>query len=189
MLPALLLIGADGDAARSIAALLAALPPTFPLPVIIAHPRDENVRDDLQEQLTFQSPLPVVEPEDKDEILPGHVYLAPAGYHLLVDEGVFSLTREAPIDSQRPATGPLFESAADAYGGNVVGVLLTTGTSLVADSVSALQSRGGHGALVQIPFGDGDPLATGGESVRRSRQGTSAWISEMCLSHFAKGRV
>ena len=57
--------------------------------------------------------LPVLEPEDKEAVCPGHVYLAPANYHLMVDAGVFWLSVDAPVSFARPSIDVLFESVAD----------------------------------------------------------------------------
>ena len=80
---------------------------------------------DLRALLQRYSALPVVDAEDKDAVVPGGVYLAPAGYHLLVEPGSFALSVDAPVVYARPSIDVLFESAADGYGAASIGVVLT----------------------------------------------------------------
>lgn len=100
--------------------------------------------------LQQQSLLPVVEAEDKQAIVPGQVYLAPADYHLLVEPGHFALSTEAPVTFARPSIDVLFESAADAYGERVIGVILTGASHDGAQGLAKIVSNGGL-AIVQEP--------------------------------------
>ena len=61
-----------------------------------------------------------VDADDKQWIRPGSIYLAPANYHLLVQEGEFSLAVDEAVAYSRPSIDVLFESAAEAYGEPVV---------------------------------------------------------------------
>ncbi len=65
------------------------------------------------------------EVEDKDPVEAGHVYVAPADYHLLVEPGHFALSTDEPVLLSRPSIDVLFESVADAYGSEALGVVLT----------------------------------------------------------------
>ena len=95
--------------------------------------------------------LPLREVEDKDEILPGKVYLAPADYHLLVEVGYFGLSTDLPVSYARPSIDVLFESAADAYGERLVtGVILTGANQDGAIGAAAIKAQGGI-VLVQQP--------------------------------------
>jgi ubiquinol-cytochrome c reductase iron-sulfur subunit len=72
---------------------------------------------------------------------PQTVYVAPSDYHLLIeDRGWLSLSTEAPVRSARPSIDVLFETAADADGAALTGVLLT-GAS--ADGVLTADWPGG----------------------------------------------
>jgi two-component system chemotaxis response regulator CheB len=92
----------------------------------------------------------VVEPDDKDRILPGHVYLAPAGYHMLVERGSVALSTDAPIWFARPSIDVLFESVADAYGPRTVAVVLTGANQDGAAGAEAIRNAGGR-VLVEDP--------------------------------------
>ena len=122
---ALVVVGASLGGLHALEILLAGLPAHFPLPVVIGQHRREDADGALCMALRRRSALPVGEAEDKEAIVPGRVYVAPAGYHLLVEEGRFALSTEAPVAYARPSIDVLFESAADVYEAGVIGVILT----------------------------------------------------------------
>jgi two-component system chemotaxis response regulator CheB len=81
----------------------------------------------------------------------GVAYFAPPNYHLLVDVGgVLSLSSDEPELFSRPAINVLFESAADAYGAGLVGVILTGASSDGAHGLKAISDAGGL-AVAQDP--------------------------------------
>ncbi len=146
----LVVIGASWGGLKATEILLSGLPKDFPLAIAIAQHRHRNARELLSELLQEHSLLPVVEVEDKLAIVPGHVYLAPADYHLLVEPGNFALSTEAPVHYSRPSIDLLFESAADAYTHRAIGVILTGANQDGAQGLAALKRRGGL-AIVQEP--------------------------------------
>jgi two-component system chemotaxis response regulator CheB len=154
---ALVVIGASRGGFEALKVLLGGLPPTFPPPVAIAQHRASDAETDFSAMLQRYCPLTVREPEDKEAILPGHVYLAPMGYHLLVEPGAFALSTDAPVLFARPAIDVLFESAADAYGEGTIGVVLTGASADGARGLARIKSRGGY-AIVQDPAGAHSPV-------------------------------
>jgi len=93
----------------------------------------------------------VREAEDKEPLEAGTVYFAPPDYHLLVElDRRLSLSSEEPVLYSRPSIDVLFESAADAYGSGLVGVVLTGANSDGARGLRAVRDAGGV-ALVQRP--------------------------------------
>ncbi|MBI2876293.1 MAG: chemotaxis protein CheB, partial [Candidatus Tectomicrobia bacterium] len=119
-------------------------------PVAVAQHRQKGSDDTLAMLLQRFTVLSVGEAEDKEAILPGHIYLAPPDYHLLVEEGHFSLSTEAPVWYARPSIDLLFESAADAYAERVIGVILTGASPDGARGLARIKERGGL-AIVQDP--------------------------------------
>src|SRR5260370_24602663 len=83
-------------------------------------------------------------------ILTGHVSLAPAHYHLLVEGGRLALSIDSPVLHARPSIDVLFESCACAYGERAVGVILTGANQDGAQGLAAIKARGGL-AIVQDP--------------------------------------
>ena len=93
----------------------------------------------------------VREANDKQAIMGGVVYFAPPDYHLLVEsDRHFSLSVDEPVMYSRPSIDVLFESAADAYGAGLIGVILTGANSDGAIGLSSIMQAGGVG-IVQDP--------------------------------------
>jgi two-component system chemotaxis response regulator CheB len=87
---------------------------------------------------------------DKMRIEPGNVYLAPAGYHLLIEGEHCALSTEAPVLYARPSIDVLFETASQALGGGVVAVVLSGTGSDGAEGAAAVQRAGGL-VLIESP--------------------------------------
>ncbi|BDA72257.1 CheB methylesterase [Calothrix sp. PCC 7716] len=94
--------------------------------------------------------LPAHHPKDGEVIEPGHVYVAPPGYHLLVKSGYVNLVRGPKENNHRPAIDPTFRTAARAYDGRVIGVILTGALDDGTAGLAAVKIRGGL-AVVQDP--------------------------------------
>jgi two-component system chemotaxis response regulator CheB len=94
--------------------------------------------------------LPVVEPCDKEPVRPGHVYVAPPGYHLLVTRLCFSLDTEGPVHFARPSIDVFFESVAEAHREGAAAVVLTGANADGAAGLARVAAAGGL-ALVQDP--------------------------------------
>jgi two-component system chemotaxis response regulator CheB len=109
--------------------LVKALPADFPLPVAMVLHLPAGYTQSFAERLNGDAALNVVEASPGLPMIPGQVVVARAGLHLrLVRKGT---AVESVLDSQpsttphRPAVDVLFESAAQAYGARVLGVVLT----------------------------------------------------------------
>ena len=120
----LVVLGTSYGGLSALQVVLPALARDFPLPVVVVQHRGKD-SDNLCEFLQKHSALPLMEPNDKEAIAPGRVYLAPRDYHLLIEKDGFALSTEAPVGYARPSINVLFESAADVYRAHVVGVILT----------------------------------------------------------------
>ncbi len=110
----IVVIGASLGGLHAVETLLRSLPADFPRPVAIVQHREAGSDDRLGDLLQSHTALPVGEAEDKETIVPGRVYLAPADYHLLIENGDFALSTEPPVWCARPSIDVLFESAAEA---------------------------------------------------------------------------
>lgn len=138
------------------------LGPRFPLPVVVVQHVGTAGTTALAELLQRETGVTVREAEDKEEIGPGAAYLAPAGYHLLVEErGQLALVTDGPILYARPSIDVLFESAADSYGERVIGVALTASSQDGVRGLQAIKARGGM-AIVQDPVSAESPVLPNG---------------------------
>jgi two-component system, chemotaxis family, protein-glutamate methylesterase/glutaminase len=145
----LVMIGVSAGGLDAVCRLLGHLPPGFRLPIVVVQHRSKD-SDALCEVLESCTERPIHEVMDKASIEPGHVYLAPPDYHLLIEDGFFSLSTDAPEMYSRPSIDVAFESAADTYGGAVVGVVLTGANHDGARGLRRIVDAGGV-AIVQDP--------------------------------------
>lgn len=147
----LVAMGASWGGLHAVETVLGALPEDFAAPVVIAQHRQANSNDGmLVRLLDARCALKVCDAEDKQPLDPGVVFVAPAGYHLLVETGAVALSVDAPLNYSRPSIDILFSSAAHAYGDRVTGVVLTGSNADGALGLSQIAARGGT-AIVQDP--------------------------------------
>ena len=141
----LVTVGASWGGLEAISRLLADIRADFrPAIAMVLHRGPELGEDTLTRYLQTRTPLPVAEVGDKLPVEPGHVYVAPADYHTLVEPGFFALSLEAPVHYSRPSIDVLFETAAEAYGEAAVGVLLTGANEDGAAGMAAIKAAGGR---------------------------------------------
>jgi two-component system chemotaxis response regulator CheB len=147
----LIVIGASWGGLHAVGEILAALPADTDAAVVVAQHRRENTVDGgLAGLLQMRATLPVADVDDKAPIERGQVYLAPPDYHLLIEQGYFSLSKEAHVHYARPSIDVLFQSAADAYRERVIGVILTGANADGAHGLAEVKRCGGV-AVVQDP--------------------------------------
>jgi two-component system, chemotaxis family, protein-glutamate methylesterase/glutaminase len=119
--------------------------------LVVAQHRHADSGPELVRLLQEYTDLRVRDAGDKIPIEPGHVYMAPPDYHLLVErEGTLSLSTEERVNFARPSIDVLFESAADAYGERCIGVVLTGANEDGAAGLRRIKDLGGV-AIVQDP--------------------------------------
>lgn len=148
----LVVVGTSLGGLAALEILLGGLPREFPLPVAVVQHRGIDSDDTLTLLLQVHCQLTVMEPDDKEPIESGRVYIAPPGYHLLVDRGSFALSMDAKVCYARPSIDVLFESAAESYRERVIGVVLTGASKDGSEGLARIKERGGL-AVVQDPKG------------------------------------
>lgn len=147
----LVAIGASWGGLHAIEAVLGALPEGFATPIAIAqHRAADSGSGALSRMLSLRSGVHVYEAGDKDPIEPGHVYVAPPDYHLLVEPDGFALSTDEAVQYSRPSIDVLFDTAADTYGRGVIGVILTGANADGAYGLKRVKRRGGV-TIVQDP--------------------------------------
>jgi len=119
-------IGGSAGSFQVLVKLLSTIPADFQLPIIIASHRLKHIRSGFVEALSLKSIKTIEEPQDKDPIKKGKVYLAPSNYHLSIELGnTFSLSTEEMINNSRPAIDITFETSAYVFKEKMIGILLT----------------------------------------------------------------
>jgi two-component system chemotaxis response regulator CheB len=146
----LLVIGCSMGGMHALQIIFGALPKDFPVPIAVVQHRYRTSNEGLPAFLRRHTPLQVVDSTDKEWIKSGTVYLAPANYHLLVERGELSLSVDEAVAYSRPSIDVLFESAADAYGSAVIGVVLTGANADGAKGAARIKNRGGF-VIAQDP--------------------------------------
>ena len=144
-------IGASWGGLHAIGTVLEGLGPGFGAPVVVAQHRSPS--DDqglLPALLARRCALPVIEGSDKGPLVPGQVVVAPAGYHMLVEDHCVEMSCEDLVQFSRPSIDVLFESVAEEFGPRAIGVLLTGANEDGARGLAEIKRRGGR-AIVQEP--------------------------------------
>lgn len=145
------MIGASWGGLRAVGDLLGSLPERLELAFAVAQHRGTDARrGGLEQLLQLRTPYPVREVGDKEPIEPGHVYVAPPDYHVLVERGYFTLSVDDRVNYARPSIDVLFESASDAYRERLIGIVLTGANEDGAAGLALIRRRGGV-AIVQDP--------------------------------------
>lgn len=121
----------------------------FTPPVVIVLHRLKNVQSEMNRLLSVKKRI--TEPEDKELIVQGGIYLAPQNYHLLVEEDhSFSLDYSELVNYSRPSIDIAFSSIAAIYHSRVLGILLSGANKDGAEGLNSIISAGGTG-IVQDP--------------------------------------
>jgi two-component system, chemotaxis family, protein-glutamate methylesterase/glutaminase len=144
-------VGSSAGGMQALKAFVPALPASVPFSLVIA----QHVREDrdgyLAEYLGQIALLRVKEAEDKEPLCPGCIYLAPAGYHLLIEaDFTFSLSVDLRVNCCRPSIDVVFESASDAFGRSLIGIVLTGANADGSQGLRTIKMHGGL-AIVQNP--------------------------------------
>ncbi|WP_298150461.1 chemotaxis protein CheB [Flavobacterium sp.] len=143
-----------GGSAGSLEVLLQLLPKLHSIPdfalVIVLHRK--NAEDSTLENLiAMKTIVPVVEIEDKTPIQAGAIYIGPSDYHLLFEkDNTFALDVSEKINFSRPSIDLAFESAADVFGPELTGILLSGANADGTNGLKAIKRERGT-TIVQLP--------------------------------------
>jgi two-component system chemotaxis response regulator CheB len=143
--PDIIVVGASAGGVEALQILGAGLPANLPAAVfVVLHVGNgTNGRSELPKILENAGSLPAKHPVDGESIVAGTIYVAPPDYHLLVSAGNMHLSHGPKENWTRPAINPLFRSAADTYGGRVVGVILTGNLDDGVAGLAEIKRQGG----------------------------------------------
>jgi two-component system chemotaxis response regulator CheB len=150
--PALVVVGGSAGAVEVLQCLMSRLTMSFTpaLAVVLHMPPD--ARGLLHQLLGAPSRPAMKVAEDKEPIASGNIYFATPGYHLLIEsDRTFALSLDELVHFSRPSIDVLFESAAEAYGDGVLGVILSGANSDGAEGLRAIAEAGGM-TIVQNPL-------------------------------------
>ena len=144
-------IGGSWGSMQVLLLILEKLRADFNFAILVVLHRNSDYQSRLQELIFSKSLKKVFEVEEKDQINPGCIYLAPAGYHVLVEKDkTFSLDCSEKINFSRPSIDVAFTSAAIVYQKNLICILLSGANSDGAEGMNFAQKRGAIN-IVQDP--------------------------------------
>ena len=144
-----IVIGGSAGAFQVLSRLMPSLPDTLPVVIVVHLPSGRP--SPLASVLGVSSGRQTAEALDKAPLIPGLIHFAPPDYHLLLEaDKSFALSVDPPVHFSRPSIDVLFESAAQAFGNRVMGVVLTGANEDGAQGLKAIHEAGGF-CVVQRP--------------------------------------
>jgi len=146
----IVVIGASAGGIEALIDFVAHLPPQLPAALFVVVHIPAQAHSALPHILMNAGSLPAHAATDGMAILPGHIYVAPPDYHLLVVPDQMRVVRGPREHSCRPAIDPLFRTAALAFGPRVVGIVLSGALNDGTAGLLAIKQQGGI-AMVQDP--------------------------------------
>ena len=144
-------IGCSAGGLDALSIVLPSLPAAFPVPLVIVQHINPRVMSRLHTILSGKCAIDVREADEKIKPQPGVAYLAPPNYHLLLElDGTFSLSVDERVNYSRPAIDITFETAAELYGSELIGVVMTGASADGSRGLARINLLGGY-AIVQDP--------------------------------------
>ncbi|CAA7614997.1 putative chemotaxis protein-glutamate methylesterase [Candidatus Terasakiella magnetica] len=182
-------IGCSAGGIEALHTLLPALPPDFPLPVVVVIHLSSGAPTLLPQVLQTGCTLPVIEAEERQPLRPGCIHVAAPDYHLLIEpDHTFALSADAKVNNSRPAIDLTFISAAEVWGAGVLAILLTGASADGARGMQAVKARGGicivqDPATAQAPAMPAAAIATGvADHIAKLDEITGIVVSLCCIS-------
>lgn len=146
----IVVVGASAGGVEALQRLFSQFPPDLQASFFLVLHISPESPSLLASLIDKASPLIAKTAEDGEQIQPGHIYVAPPDFHLLLKPGYIRLHRGPKENRHRPAIDPLFRSAAIAYRAQTVGVILTGYLDDGTSGLLAIKRCGGI-AVVQDP--------------------------------------
>ncbi len=120
----------------------------LPMAMVIVQHMSPGFIHGFAEWLAKSTAKPVHVAENREFLLPGHIYVAPDEYHMAVEAGGrVALSKEKPEEGIRPSVSHLYRSVADAFGPKAIGILLT---GMGKDGAAGLKIMRERGAITIV---------------------------------------
>ncbi|AKL97214.1 chemotaxis protein-glutamate methylesterase CheB [Clostridium aceticum] len=137
-------IGASTGGIRALKMILSTLPKRFSASILIVQHLSPYSDNFLIQYLKDLCKIQVKEANEKELVQKGCAYIAPPNYHLMIEKDRhLSLSVEKKVNFSRPSIDVLFESAADAYGDRLIGIILTGASCDGSKGLEEVKARGG----------------------------------------------
>jgi two-component system chemotaxis response regulator CheB len=144
----IVVVGVSTGGPQALKVLIPALAADFPVPIAVVLHMPVGYTELYAQKLDEISPLHVVEAREGEDVIAGCVFIAPAGRHLTFRRDAGGRVRThldvQPIASlHRPSVDQLFRSAAEVFGGRVLGVVMTGMGSDGREGAAWIKAQGG----------------------------------------------
>lgn len=140
----IVVIGSSTGGPNALRRIISRLPNGFNAPVVIVQHISQGFTSSLAKSLDQISELTVKEAGQDEELLKGTVYLAPHGNHLFINTRRIVLQHGPPINGVVPSADCAMISAANSFGRNAVGVILTGMGKDGAKGIERIKKAGGR---------------------------------------------
>ncbi|WP_406824767.1 chemotaxis protein CheB [Pedobacter sp. KACC 23697] len=146
-----LIIGGSAGSLDVLLEIFPALRKDIHFPIIIVVHRKASNESLLTDLLKSRTTLAVAEADEKEFLMPGKVFIAPADYHTLIEEDQsISLDYSEKVNYSRPSIDVTFQSAAEVFKEKLVCILLSGSNSDGVEGLKCVNIFGGR-AVVQNP--------------------------------------
>ncbi len=136
-------LGASAGGFGSISHVLGSLPGNLPCGVLVVQHLSPDHKSLMADLLVRRTSMKVHQAVDGERIVPGVVYIAPPGQHLLAEPGSVRLLRTPEVHFHRPSIDLLFESVAVNYGRFAIAVVLSGSGNDGASGLRSVKMAGG----------------------------------------------
>lgn len=146
-----IVIGCSAGGIKALTTLLSPLGEDYPIPLIIVQHASADSGNYRAEHISSFCKVPVTEIADQVEITAPGAFVAPGGYHVLIEnDHSFSLCVSERVSYARPSIDVLFQSASEVYDSKIQAILLTGANRDGAAGALLIHHQGGV-VLVQDP--------------------------------------
>jgi len=144
----LLVIGGSAGSLEVLLTFLPKLRADVGFAIILVLHRKQYNESTLIELISSKTKLNAKEADDKDKILPGWIYVAPADYHLLIEKDqTLSLDYSEKVNFSRPCIDVSFKTASETYRDSLIGILLSGANADGAEGLQYIKQNGGTTAV------------------------------------------
>jgi two-component system chemotaxis response regulator CheB len=139
-----IVVGVSSGGINAMKFIFSVLPADFSIPIIIVQHVSAQSDNHWIAIMSANCKLTVKEAEEKEKIEKGNVYISAANYHLLVEmDHTFSYSNDAKVNFARPSIDVLFETAAEAYKEQLIGIILTGSSSDGTEGMNIIKEYNG----------------------------------------------
>ncbi len=151
--PEVVALGISTGGPKALSEVIPKLPGNLPFPIVLVQHMPPLFTKSLADSLDKKSALKVKEAERGEAVVPGTVYIAPGGHHMVVKKSgakrVIDLNDNPPEHGCRPAVDVLFRSVAEAFEPRKTVAVVMTGMGDDGCQGAAMLKRKGAYCIAQ----------------------------------------